>query len=167
MGGQQFGTGTLHISTRRLNDVLGFDDRTGIVRLEAGIMWPDLIERVEALQAEAPRWGIVQKQTGADRLSIGGSVSSNVHGRGLTLRPFIQYIVALRLVNAEGEEVELSRNKNAELFRLVVGGYGLFGVITTVDLQLGRRTRLQRRVELIELDDFPDAIRQRIEAGHL
>jgi FAD/FMN-containing dehydrogenase len=167
MGGQQFGTGTVHISTRKLDDVVGFNEENGVVTVEAGILWPDLIDRLHALQDTPTRWGIVQKQTGADRLSVGGSVSSNIHGRGLTLRPFIQDIIALRLVDAKGEEIQLSRDENPELFRLVVGGYGLFGVITTVDLQLGRRTRLQRRVEIIGLDAFPEAIQRRIEAGHL
>ena len=40
----------------------------------------------DAGRARRGQWGIVQKQTGADRLSLGGALAANVHGRGLTLR---------------------------------------------------------------------------------
>jgi hypothetical protein len=31
-----------------------------------------------------PRWGIRQKQTGADRRTLDGAVAANIHGRVLT-----------------------------------------------------------------------------------
>ena len=40
-------------------------------------------------------WGIKQKQTGADRLTLGGAVSANIHGRGLAYAPFVEDIEAL------------------------------------------------------------------------
>src|SRR2546429_2315643 len=40
-------------------------------------------------QGAAQQWGIRQKQTGADRLSIGGALAANAHGRGLKLKPLI------------------------------------------------------------------------------
>lgn len=166
MGGQQFGTGTLHVSTARLDDVLAFDAERGIVTVEAGIRWPALIDYLLTKES-APRWSIVQKQTGADQLSIGGSISTNIHGRGLTLRPLVQDIEAFRLVTAAGKELTVSRSENPELFRLVVGGYGLFGIITTVDLRLAPRQQLERTVEVTTLDQLPAALEERIGAGHL
>ncbi|UCG74052.1 MAG: FAD-dependent oxidoreductase [Chromatiales bacterium] len=112
MGGQQFGTGALHVSTARMNDVLAFDAERGIVTAEAGIRWPALIDYLLEQQT-APRWSIMQKQTGADQLSIGGSISTNIHGRGLTLRPLVQDIEAFRLVTAAGEELTLSHAARA------------------------------------------------------
>lgn len=165
MGGQQFGTGTVHISTARMNDILAFDADRGIVTVEAGIRWPELIDFLVG-QRSLPRWSIVQKQTGADGLSIGGSISTNIHGRGLTLRPLVQDIEAFRLVTADGKVRSVSRGENAELFRLVVGGYGLFGVITTVDLRLAPRQKLRRTVEVITLDQLPAKLQARIAAGH-
>ena len=40
-------------------------------------------------------WGIAQKQTGADRLSLGGAVSANAHGRGLNMKPMIAIIPSI------------------------------------------------------------------------
>ena len=104
MGGQQYGVGTLHISMSKMNDVLSFDRNKGIVTVEAGIQWPELIDYLIRVQKYSRRqWGITQKQTGADRLSIGGALSSNVHGRGLVLQPMVQDVESFRLVNAKGK----------------------------------------------------------------
>src|SRR3712207_8869960 len=50
-------------------------------------------------------------------------------GRGLTLPPFVGDVESLTLLGSDGERRTCSRTENAELFRLVCGGYGLFGFI--------------------------------------
>ncbi len=88
MGGQQFLSGGTLLDMRRLNGVRGFDEERGLLEVEAGTLWPDVIRayltRPGGMQS---RWGIRQKQTGADRLTIGGAVAANIHGRGLTAPP--------------------------------------------------------------------------------
>ena len=39
MGGQQFGTDTLHVDTRAFNRVLNFDPHSGLIEVEAGMQW--------------------------------------------------------------------------------------------------------------------------------
>ena len=168
MGGQQFGEGTAHISMQQMNDVLSFDRARGIVRVEAGIGWPKLMEFLfKEQKGEGPQWAIIQKQTGADELSIGGALSANAHGRGVRFKPMVQDVESFTLVNADGEILNVSRQENSELFRLVIGGYGLFGVIATVDLRLQPRGKLQRVVEVISLDQLPDMAREKLEEGFL
>jgi FAD/FMN-containing dehydrogenase len=170
MGGQQFvDNGTL-FDTRRFNRVLAFDAERGVVEVEAGIQWPELIRELGALQASVPedsRWAIRQKQTGADRLSIGGALSANVHGRGLTMRPFVADIESFTLIDAAGALRRCSRTEDAELFRLAVGGYGLFGFVATVTLRLMRRRQLERVVELVDSDRAVAAFEELIAAGFL
>jgi len=168
MGGQQYGTGTVHLNMYAMNDVLKFDRKNGIVTVEAGIQWPELIEYLISSQKYSKKqWGITQKQTGADRLSIGGALSSNIHGRGLLLQPMVQDVESFRIINAEGKKINVSREENAELFGLVIGGYGLFGVITEVDLRLSPRQKLKRHVEIINLSNFAAKTSQRINDGYL
>jgi len=94
MGGQQFGTDTVLIDCRKLNRVLNLDRKRGIIDVEAGIEWPGLIDGYLDLQTgDRPPWGIAQKQTGADRLTIAGTVAANAHGRGLQMKPFISNVV--------------------------------------------------------------------------
>ena len=168
MGGQQFGADTIHISMSEMNDVLNFDKDNGVVRVVAGIIWPDLMSHLYyAHQYDTHPWGIIQKQTGADRLSIGGALSANVHGRGLHFKPIIQDVEAFTLVNAEGEVLTVNRDENRELFKLVIGGYGLFGVIATVDLKLQRRRKVKRVVDVVDLNDLERRTRRLIKKGYL
>ncbi len=78
------------LDMRRLKRVRGFDDERGLLEVEAGIQWPDVIRAYLTRPGGMySPWGIRQKQTGADRLTIGGAVAANIHGRGLTAPPFI------------------------------------------------------------------------------
>jgi len=137
MGGQQFCAGGILIDTRGLDRVLDYDADHGRITVEAGVQWPALLDYLR----ETP-WAIAQKQTGADRLSLGGAIAANAHGRGLTMPPLVSDLEELTLVDATGEVQRCSRGENAELFSLVVGGYGLFGVVVSAVLRLAPRRRL-------------------------
>ncbi|HEX2256937.1 MAG TPA: FAD-binding protein [Afifellaceae bacterium] len=168
MGGQQFAGDAILLDTRPMNQILHLDRERGIVEAEAGIQWPELITGLLAMQEGEPEpWTIVQKQTGADRLTLGGSLSANAHGRGLTLRPIIGEVESFTLMDAQGRLHACSRTENPELFRLAIGGYGLFGVIVRVRLRLMRRTKLERIVELRQADELTGAFEDRIAAGFL
>ncbi len=168
MGGQQFGTDTVHLDMRGMTRILGLDDATGIVHVEAGIEWSAFIDDLLAMQSGHPdAWGIRQKQTGSDHLTLGGALAANVHGRGLTQRPIVADVEAFTLVDAAGEVREISRASDPDLFRLVIGGYGLFGVVTSVRLRLDRRRILRRVVNLVSVDELMGAFDERIAAGFL
>jgi FAD/FMN-containing dehydrogenase len=168
MGAQQFATDTRLLDMTKCNRVRSFDRRSGIVEVEAGIMWPALVNYLVREQKDAGRqWGIAQKQTGADRLTIGGALSANVHGRGLRMKPFIADVESFELVDGRGERCTCSRSENGELFRLAIGGYGLFGAISTVKLRLVPRQKIERVVEIREIDDLPSAFARRIADGYL
>jgi FAD/FMN-containing dehydrogenase len=168
MGAQQFGTDTLLIDTRPLSGILSFDPERGLLEAEAGILWPSLLDGYLALQNGSPRsWGIAQKQTGADRLSVGGTLAANGHGRGLTLPPFVADVEAFTLVDATGEVRRCSRTEEPELFSLVAGGYGLFGIVTTVTLRLAPRRKLERVVEVRRREGLTEAFAERIRDGFL
>lgn len=157
MGGQQFGADTWLIDMRRHAALRAFDRERGLLTADAGIQWPELIAGYLARQDETdgrPTWGIRQKQTGADRLTLGGALSANVHGRGLRQPPLVSDIESFRLVDAAGELRSCSRTENVELFRLAIGGYGLFGIVADVTLPLMPRVKVERRVEVITLDEL-------------
>ena len=165
MGGQQFGTETLLIDIRQLSRVLNLDRKRGIVEVEAGIEWPELIDGYLTLQGNHQPWGIAQKQTGADRLTMAGTIAANAHGRGLRMKPFISDVESFVLVDATGATQRCSRTENAELFRLVHGGYGLFGIITSVQLRLVLRRKVERVVEIRTVDDLIAAFEKRVADG--
>ena len=166
MGGQQFCRGGLLLDTSRLTRILDLDDERGLVTVEAGVEWPELIAHLAWAAANLPGgWSIVQKQTGADRMTLGGSLAANIHGRGLRFRPIVADVEEFTIVNPEGALVRCSRTEHADLFALAIGGYGLFGPMATVTLRLTPRHKVERRVAMALVDDVPELFARRIDAG--
>ena len=168
MGAQAFATDGVLIDIRKLDRVLGFDMERGLIEVESGMQWPKLLEALTSAQGgRAKQWGFAQKQTGADRLTMGGCLSANVHGRGLTLPPFVGDVESFKLLDAGGELRNCSRTENPELFRLAIGGYGLFGFIYSVTLRLVPRRKVERVVQVRDIAEIPAAFAGRIRDGFL
>lgn len=166
MGGQQFAVGTTLVDTRGLNRVLDLDEKTGIVHTQAGIEWPDLVDELLSRQkGRGLQWTIPTKQTGADKLTLGGAISVNAHGRGLTRKPIGADIESLLIVNAQGEPITCSRTENPELFSLVIGGYGLFGIVHSLQMRLVKREKIERRVVMANAAEAIPILEQRIKEG--
>jgi len=168
MGGQQFARGSVHLDTRDLAQVIRFDRDARQLEVEAGIQWPALVRHyLDAQQGETRTLGIAQKQTGADRFTVGGSLGANAHGRVLARKPMIADVESFQLMDGDGEIRTCSRKENAELFRLAIGGYGLFGVMTAATLRLVPRQKVERVVEMVNVDDLMAAFESRIHQGFL
>ncbi len=168
MGAQAFGTNSAHIDMSGVNGVGDFDQAEGIVEVDAGVQWGKLMHTLDERQVGVSQpWCIKQKQTGADALTLGGALAANIHGRGLKLTPFVGDIESFNLVTASGEEIFCSRTENADWFALAIGGYGLFGVVTSLRLRLMRRTTVRREVRITHLEDVPNRIEQNIAEGCL
>ena len=95
-----------------------------------------------------------------------GALAANAHGRGLTMPPIVADVESFTLVSLDGDLVECSRGKNPDLFKLAIGGYGLFGPIATITLRLVPRQLLRRVVRIIDIDEAPAAAMRRIEDGY-
>jgi FAD/FMN-containing dehydrogenase len=166
MGGQQFLTGGCVIDLTAMNRILGFDRERGLLTVEAGATWPEIMRGYLARQAGSGRqWGLRQKQTGADGLTVGGAIAANIHGRGLCFAPFSADVESFQIITPRGELLSCSRDEEPELFRSVVGGYGLFGVITAATLRLVPRRKVQRLVDLTSMSELMRAFETRIEQG--
>jgi FAD/FMN-containing dehydrogenase len=169
MGGQQFGRDMIAIDCRGMNRILELDVEQGIVEVEAGITWPQLVRALNQSptggNGGAFGWTITQKQTGADELTLGGALAANVHGRGLSRPPIVSDVESFRLMRADGEIVDCSRTENTDLFSLAIGGYGLFGVVCSLKLRLIPRRKLRRVVEVIGADELGTMFDRRIREG--
>lgn len=166
MGGQQFCAGGVAVDTSKLTGVPQLDIERGLLTIGAGARWPEIIAATRGADACSPvRWAIRQKQTGADAMSFGGSLGANVHGRGLVMGPIVEDVERFRMVTAGAEVLECSREKNAELFALAIGGYGMFGIITEATLRLTPRRKMRRLVDIIDLDDAINAVYRRAAQG--
>ncbi len=149
-GGQPFLTDQRLIDLQHFSGVLHVDREHGHLTALAGTRWPILVEH---LNRHAPEWAIRQKQSGADAVSLAGTVSVNAHGRCLAAPPIVADVQSLQLLDPDGRLTRCDRANDAERFRRVVGGYGLFGTIATVTLRLVPRVKLRRIVRWVATGD--------------
>jgi FAD/FMN-containing dehydrogenase len=71
-----------------------------------------------------------------DIFTVGGSIAVNAHGMDHRAGAVGKTIRSMRVMLADGSIQRVSRTENPELFNLVVGGYGLFGIVLDVQLDI-------------------------------
>jgi FAD/FMN-containing dehydrogenase len=71
----------------------------------------------------------------------------NAHGWPVTFSGCGSTVKAVTMVLADGTAVTCSRTEHADLFRHAMGGYGLFGVITELELDMRPNVLLAPRFE--------------------
>ena len=137
MGGQQFVKNGLSLSSRKLKRIGPLEKNSQVVSAQSGVSWPELTRWLRNEQkGQINELTIIQKQTGADELTLGGALSSNIHGRVLGRKPIVNDVQGFYITTPDAERIYCSRKENQELFNLVIGGYGLFGFIDSIDLSL-------------------------------
>ncbi|HEV3007931.1 MAG TPA: FAD-binding oxidoreductase [Burkholderiales bacterium] len=156
MGGQIAFPDSLHLDMRSMRDVVRFDPARRVVRVQAGATWRDIQDVID------PHDLSVRIMQSYSNFTVGGSVSVNCHGRYVGRGPLVNSVRALQLVTAAGEVLELTRAREAELFRGAFGGYGALGVVTEVELELDPNGRIERAVERVPLERYPEYFAQRI-----
>jgi len=74
---------------------------------------------------------------GTKFVTIGGAVANDVHGKSHHVSGcFGSHVISLEVHRSDGQRYTCSARENPELFAATVGGLGLTGIITRVDLQL-------------------------------
>jgi len=127
---------------------LALDKPRKILRAGSGARWID-IERY--LDAESLSVGVMQSN---NDFSVGGSISVNCHGWQPDAPPISSTVESFRLMKADGSIVQCSRNENAELFSLVLGGYGLFGIILDVELRVVPNECYAQETAIVAVTDY-------------
>ena len=103
------------------------DRRTA--RVQAGVLLGDLDRETQAFGLAVPS-GIVT-HTGVAGLTLGGGIGWIMRKHGLS----IDQLVSVDLVTAEGEFLQASANRNADVFWGVRGGGGNFGIVTEFEFR--------------------------------
>ena len=155
MGGQTQAGGGAQIDMRRMNRVVGFDGAAKTIRVQAGITWRALLDHIDPKNLSV---AIMQSYS---NFSVGGSLSVNCHGRYVGAGPVVNSVRAIQLLTADGKLHEL--RPGDPLFAGAIGGYGLVGVITEVELGLVDNTRIQRETRRVALADYPDFFAESIQ----
>jgi FAD/FMN-containing dehydrogenase len=128
MGGQAFRRGGIMLDMRHLNRI-ELHPETSTVIVGSGATWHDIQKAIH------PRFAIKAMQS-TDIFTVGGSISVNAHGMDHHAGAIMDSIRSLRVMLADGQVIQVSRDENPDLFRHVVGGYGLFGIILAAELEV-------------------------------
>jgi FAD/FMN-containing dehydrogenase len=147
MGGQSLAPGGLVINMLPLHR-MKFDSASATLHVEAGALWSEVIPYLNGLGASVK---IMQSN---NPFTVGGTLSVNAHGWVHGQPPIAATVQSLRLMNANGQILQCSRTENPELFSLVLGGYGLFGVILDADLVTVPNTDYQLNHVVLKAEDY-------------
>ena len=121
------------IATRRANRVLTFNATTGVLRAEAGL------SLAEVNRLFIPRGFFTPVTPGTKFVTLGGMVSSDVHGKNHHVEGcFGEHVRSMKMRLADGSLVETSPVAEPELFWATVGGMGLLGHVLEVEFTLKR-----------------------------
>jgi len=149
MGGHAFAPGGMVLDMRPLNHI-SLDPERRIVTVGAGATWHDIQNAIH------PRFAVKAMQS-TDIFTVGGSIAVNAHGMDHRAGALMGSVRRMRVMLADGRVVVASREENPELFNHVVGGYGLFGIMLSAELDVVPNDVYASQRALIRAADFPAA----------
>jgi decaprenylphospho-beta-D-ribofuranose 2-oxidase len=123
--------GQVVLDTTRMNRLLGFDEVQGRLRVEPGVRVVDVYRIAHPLLFNLPA------APSEGTITIAGAIANNVNGKdGWKAGHFVDRVIDLVLITADGTRMRVDREAEPDLFRVVVGGMGLFGIIVEATIQL-------------------------------
>lgn len=124
------------------------DEKTNILTIGSGALWEDAIKYLDKYGKS------ISVMQAFSSFSVGGSISVNGHGWQKNLPPISSSVISFTLMDESGKIINCSREENPELFKLVIGGYGLFGVILDIRLKVVDNTALQYKYVRLSADHY-------------
>ncbi|MCV2872320.1 FAD-binding oxidoreductase [Defluviimonas sp. WL0050] len=135
------------------------DPAAGIYRVHAGARWSDVIAALDPI-------GFSPKvmQSNHD-FGVAATFSVNAHGWPAPLGPMGSTVLAVTMVMPDGTLLRASRDENAELFRAAMGGYGLIGLITELEVEMAPNLRLDPTYQEMPGEAFGPAFATAVKDG--
>jgi FAD/FMN-containing dehydrogenase len=154
MGGQAFAAQALVLDMTRFNQMT-LDEANRVLTVQSGATWHDIQNFLH------PRFAVKAMQS-TDIFTVGGSIAVNAHGMDHQVGALGKTIRSLRVLLADGSIQTVSRSENPELFHLIVGGYGLFGVVLEAELEITENVIYTPGRQVIDYQAFPTLFEQQL-----
>lgn len=155
-GGHSFYHDSLQLDMTSFNKILNLNKEKKTIQVQSGATWEDIQDYVN------PHGLSVKVMQSSNIFTVGGSLSVNAHGRDLRYGPIIETVNSFRLLKPDGKVVNVSRTENPDLFELVIGGYGLFGVILDVELQLTDDVLYEVKSDWMDYSRYPEYFKEKV-----
>ncbi|MBP1856821.1 FAD-binding oxidoreductase [Rhizobium herbae] len=105
-------------------------------RVASGTRWSTVIARLDAIGFSP---AVMQSN---NDFGVASTYSVNAHGWPVRFSGCGSTVRSVKMLLADGTLVTCSRSENTELFQHAMGGYGLIGVITELELDMVPNSRL-------------------------
>lgn len=114
-----------------LTHIRSFDKERGILRAEAGLSLAEILELI------VPHGWFLPVSPGTKFVTLGGAVANDIHGKNHHGEgTFGRHVRCFELLRSTGGRQICSPSEAPDLFAATIGGLGLTGLITWVEIQL-------------------------------
>jgi FAD/FMN-containing dehydrogenase len=124
------------------------DTKAMVFRVNGGTRWHQVIAHLDRIGMSP---GVMQSNSD---FGVAATFSVNAHGWPTPYGPFGATVRSFRIMMADGSILTCSRTENPELFGLVMGGYGLFGIILDLDVEMVENRMMRPRSEVMPAEAF-------------
>ena len=122
--------GTMLVATG-INRLIEFEPQEGTIVAEAGITLDEILHLI------TNKGWFLPVVPGTRYITLGGAVANDIHGKNHhQVGSFGNYVKRFGLLRSNGENLTCSEDLNKDLFHATIGGLGLTGVITWVEISL-------------------------------
>jgi FAD/FMN-containing dehydrogenase len=158
MGGQAFIRAGLVLDMRAFNRIT-LDKQHKRVNAQAGASWVQIQQLLD-------KEGLAVKAMQSINIpTVGGTLSVNAHGIAHDPGQVAPTVRSFRIMLSNGQIKTASPTENSELFRLALGGYGLFGVILDADLDVVDNEVYEWKTHYLDYRDFPKYYENHVEGN--
>jgi hypothetical protein len=154
--GRSYGDSSLSnnmISTRNIDQFIELNKDLTLLKCEAGLTLDNVLEAI------VPKGRFLPVLPGADLVTVGGAIASDVHGKNHHQDgSFCDHVCSIQLLVASGEIIECDRTNHSDLFHATCGGMGLTGILIAATLKLIPISSNKIKQSIIPALNFEDCI---------
>ncbi len=156
--GRSYGDASLQdrmLLTRRFNKFLSFDEATGELCCQAGVLLSEILD------VFVNRGWFLPVTPGTKFVTVGGAIAADIHGKNHHLEgSFGNHILSMDVMRNDGSVFTCSPTENADFYKITVGGMGLTGIILNATFRLKKIETAYIREETVRaanLDEIMDS----------
>lgn len=120
-------------------------------KVQAGTRWSQVIGALDPMRL-APK--VMQSN---NDFGVASTFSVNAHGWATAHGPMGSTVRSIQMMLADGSLITASRTENANLFAAAMGGYGLIGLITEMEVEHAPNQLLEPTFQTMPAADFATA----------
>ncbi|KTD68212.1 cytokinin oxidase [Legionella steelei] len=142
------------IDMSEFNEIV-IDKDAKTAKVGAGVRWVDL-------QIEANKKKLALKVMQASNIfSVGGSIGTNIHGWNHRSGNLANVVQSLKIINSDGELETI--DKYSPKFGKVLGGFGLFGIVVSAEIELTDNENLVEQSVDVSIENYLKHFRKNVQ----